>query len=611
MRRKKLIFTFIILILLGCISLVWGADRGPIRSGETKSGFQLAGPSYMDTWTFNGNTDDRVLIDAEPTSGSTCLDIHLYPPGGGPREASGRQWLDHQLQQTGLYTIVVGECYFDDAATYDITLLKLPGAISSPGDPDGGAIASGETLAPAGELSISDLDAFQFYGNAGDRVLIDAEPTSGSTCLDIYLYPPGGDPREASGRQWLDRQLQQTGLYTIVIGECYFDDAATYDITLLKLPGAISSPGDPDGGAIASGETLAPAGELSISDLDAFQFYGNAGDRVLIDAEPTSGSTCLDIYLYPPGGDPREASGRQWLDRQLQQTGLYTIVVGECYFDDAATYDITLLKLPGAISSPGDPDGGAIASGETLAPAGELSISDLDAFQFYGNAGDRVLIDAEPTSGSTCLDIYLYPPGGDPREASGRQWLDRQLQQTGLYTIVVGECYFDDVATYDISLTKIPSQLRPGLYNPYPANGAIISDLSDFLSWDPVPGATGYDVYFGENVIVPLPKIRNKIPSPSAPFPAMVPYKVYYWHVVAHTPGGIIEGPYWWFETTGSPSEPLLYWPVAPCRIVDTREGGGIIGASGQRNFRVYGSGSVLTPQGVIQKAVLRRLVSP
>ncbi|MGD8213228.1 MAG: hypothetical protein PVH37_02895 [Desulfobacterales bacterium] len=78
----------------------------------------------------------------------------------------------------------------------------------------------------------------------------------------------------------------------------------------------------------------------------------------------------------------------------------------------------------------------------------------------------------------------------------------------------------------------------------------------------------------------------------------MSPYKVYYWHVVARTSGGNIEGPYWWFETTDSPSKPLLYWPVAPCRIVDTRRGAGIIGASVLRNFRVFGSGSVLAPQG-------------
>ena len=659
MRRGKLLFTFIILILLGCFSLAWGADRGPIRSGETKSGFQLAGPSFIDTWTFNGNAGDRVLIGAEPTSGSTRVFISLYPPDSGPREAYGEQALDHQLRQTGLYTMVIEEYGRDAESTYDLTLLKIPGAISSPGDPDGGAIASGETLAPAGELSISDQDAFQFYGNADDRVLIGAEPTSGSTRVFISLYPPDSGPREAYGEQALDHQLRQTGLYTMVIEEYGRDAESTYDLTLLKIPGAISSPGDPDGGAIASGETLAPAGELSISDQDAFQFYGNADDRVLIGAEPTSGSTRVFISLYPPDSGPREAYGEQALDHQLRQTGLYTMVIEEYGRDAESTYDLTLLKIPGAISSPGDPDGGAIASGETLAPAGELSISDQDAFQFYGNADDRVLIGAEPTSGSTRVFISLYPPDSGPREAYGEQALDHQLRQTGLYTMVIEEYGRDAESTYDLtllkipgaisspgdpdggaiasgetlapagelsisdqdafqfygnaddrvligaeptsgstrvfislyppdsgpreaygeqaldhqlrqtglytmvieeygrdaesiynlSLAKIPPQLRPGLYNPFPANGAIISDLSDFFSWDPVPGATGYDVYFGENVIVPLPRIRNNISSPSTRFPAMDPDKIYYWHVVAHTSGGDIEGPYWWFET--------------------------------------------------------------
>ena len=43
----------------------------------------------------------------------------------------------------------------------------------------------------------------------------------------------------------------------------------------------------------------------------------------------------------------------------------------------------------------------------------------------------------------------------------------------------------------------------------------------------------------------------------------------------------------------------LLYTPVTPCRIVDTRKtSAGIIGASTQRNFRVYGSGGTISAQG-------------
>jgi hypothetical protein len=43
----------------------------------------------------------------------------------------------------------------------------------------------------------------------------------------------------------------------------------------------------------------------------------------------------------------------------------------------------------------------------------------------------------------------------------------------------------------------------------------------------------------------------------------------------------------------------LLYTPVAPCRIVDTRNtSAGIIGASTQRDFYVYGSGTTISAQG-------------
>ena len=47
------------------------------------------------------------------------------------------------------------------------------------------------------------------------------------------------------------------------------------------------------------------------------------------------------------------------------------------------------------------------------------------------------------------------------------------------------------------------------------------------------------------------------------------------------------------------PAGELLYTPVTPCRIIDTRNTtAGIIGASTQRNFRVFGSGGAISAQG-------------
>jgi hypothetical protein len=140
---------------------------------------------------------------------------------------------------------------------------------------------------------------------------------------------------------------------------------------------------------------------------------------------------------------------------------------------------------------------------------------------------------------------------------------DYQLQETGSYTIVLAATWAYNTAptgSYDLSLTKIPSTLPLGIYNPSPANGATVANLNQSFRWDAVAGATGYDLYFGEDVIAPLERIGANLSSPEMPFPPMERYKVYYWHVEAHLPTRTIQGPYWWFKTlAGSISGKVTY----------------------------------------------------
>lgn len=92
------------------------------------------------------------------------------------------------------------------------------------------------------------------------------------------------------------------------------------------------------------------------------------------------------------------------------------------------------------------------------------------------------------------------------------------------------------------------------------------------FSWDPVPGTTGYDLYFGGNVVEPLVKIGDNLQTPSMPFPSTVSGTTYYWHVVAHTPTGDIQGPYWWFQTTDciAPAPNPMAWATLPYQIGTT-----------------------------------------
>jgi predicted RNase H-like HicB family nuclease len=547
----------ITLAKIGCVT------SPPILPAQTLPGTLV--PSDTDMFQFAGNAGDRVVITARSAAAGLYPVIYLYPPGGGESEAYTPgslpyKRLDHQLLQSGTYTILIQDLEQDTTGDYWISLAKIPGPTTSPTDPDGGPILPAQTL--PGGLVPSDTDMFQFTGNAGDRVVITARSVAAGLYPVIYLYPPGGGESEAntpgsSLYKRLDHQLLQSGTYTILIQDLEQDTTGNYWISLAKIPGPTTSPTDPDGGTILPAQTL--PGDLNLpSDTDMFQFTGNAGERVVITARGAVAGLYPVIYLYPPDGGESEAntpgsSLYKRLDHQLLQSGTYTILIQDLEQDTTGNYWISLAKIPGPTTSPTDPDGGPILPAETR--TGNMNLpSDTDMFRFTGNVGDQVEIRAIGISGYVAPEIYLYPPGGAVFEDSATgsstdKRLIHPLAHSGTYTILIQDQGLDSTGLYTIGLVKDPSTPGPGIYNPSPPEGVGIDDFSGNMSWDPVPGATGYDVYFGENRIKPLAKIGDNISSPSLAFPDMNPLTVYYWQVVAHTPGGDILGPVWWFKT--------------------------------------------------------------
>jgi hypothetical protein len=415
---------------------------------------------------------------------------------------------------------------------------------------DRGEIQSGETRAGLQIVAPGYMDTWTFQGIAGDRVLVRAQETSGLLTPWVKLYPPGGGPVQAEDFRYVDHQLTQSGEYTIVVEDFGHNHEGTYNITFLKLPGDLSSPQDPDRGPIASGQTLASGLAIdAASDMDAFHFYGQAGDRALITAPDTSGSLTTWVKLFPPRGGPVEAEEFRHVDHRLTQSGVYTIVVEDFGGNHQGAYDITLLKLPGAVSHPDDPDGGTIVSGQTLVPGGIIGVaSDMDGFHFYGQAGDRALVTIQKTAGALTPWVKLYPPDGAPVEAESFGQVDHHLARTGLYTVVVEDFLWLHVGTYNVSFTKIPADQDPGLYHPCPPTGGSLGDCCfAMLEWEPVPGAFGYDVYFGTNVLQPLQQIADGIDSPPAALPTLQHEQLYYWQVIAHTQNRDVFGPWWWF----------------------------------------------------------------
>ena len=128
---RKILFMVLIWLFVISAQFVWGADMGELQSGQTGTGYLRSSDSYQDTWTFYGDTGDRVVISAARMSGLVSPCIYLYPPDGGPQEdgvcnANNDHTLDLQLSQTGLYTIIIKDYNMDNEGEYSVSLSKIP-----------------------------------------------------------------------------------------------------------------------------------------------------------------------------------------------------------------------------------------------------------------------------------------------------------------------------------------------------------------------------------------------------------------------------------------------------------------------------------------------------
>lgn len=114
-----------------------------------------------------------------------------------------------------------------------------------------------------------------------------------------------------------------------------------------------------------------------------------------------------------------------------------------------------------------EPTDVALSYGDALVCAIE-SAGDSDIFRFFGNIGDRVIIEAERLAGSTLFFICqeLVAPNGETlantcENDPPSQRVDIVLSQAGVHTVVVNDESDDTTGTYNISLTCLLGTCTP------------------------------------------------------------------------------------------------------------------------------------------------------
>ena len=157
-----------------------------IKSGECLPG-EIETPSSMESYTFYGEADQAVVITATKSSGTLWPEVFLYAPDGTLEISSYNTQQaridNHNLSQTGWFTIVVEDRSGSLTGPFNLCLLIMPGATSR-GQIDSGQCKDG--------IIGQNMESYTFYGETGQAVVITATKSSGTVAWEAFLYAPDG-----------------------------------------------------------------------------------------------------------------------------------------------------------------------------------------------------------------------------------------------------------------------------------------------------------------------------------------------------------------------------------------------------------------------------------
>ena len=460
--------------------------------------------------------------------------------------------------------------------------------------------------------TIGDIDKFRFSGSDGDTVVVQAtRQSSGIPC--IKLFGPDGSliaSKCGGTAAKINVTLNQTGTHSILVSEYNNDEVMDFALVLERiiLPSASATPINPCDPPLI--DEIDPVG-----DLDLFFFQGSDGDTVVVQAtRQSSGIPCIELF-GPDGSLIASKCGgtAAKINVTLNQTGTHSILVSEYNNDEVIDYALVLERIippcPSAIPiNPSDPP-----LIDEIDPVG-----DLDLFFFQGSDGDTVVVQAtRQSSGIPCIELF-GPDGSRIASKCGgtAAKINVTLNQTGTHSILVSEYNNDEVIDYALVLERIIP----------PCPSAIPINPSDPPLIDEIDPVGDLDLFFfqgsdGDTVVVQATRQSSGIPCIElfGPDGSRITSKcggtAAQINVTLNQTGthSILVSEYNNDEvidyalvyecigicpSTADCPNTFVYTPVTPCRIADTRKGGGIIGVSTKRNFRVFGSGSEISAQG-------------
>jgi len=391
---------------------------GPALSYGQKLSANFSG-SLLQTYTFSGESGDFILVRMTILSSTEYGRFSLYDSLGAELKASD-YWTNMivygPLAGDKIYTLV---CYVTSGAVsnYILKMEKL-----NPGT--GPAIKYGQII--WGSLSLGDLRAYTFSGNAGEVAVFGMSNKTGTARGGLRLFDPQGTElpdmdTDSSSMSFTSGPLPSTGTYTLLV---YYSGTGFGEFKLtLRRPG--------EGFSIAYGETV--SGTFKTGGTEEFDFSGKAGDVAVVSKSFKYIPGSLDVQMKDPQGNTlpdKDDDNAIFTSGPLPSTGIYKLILKATA--GSGVYALTLER-----GNPGT--GQTIGFGKTVTKF--LDIGDMDSYIFSGTSGGSIKIDMLRAGGWLPLWIKLYRPNGtELKEAKGDWDLELKadsLPDTGLYTLII------------------------------------------------------------------------------------------------------------------------------------------------------------------------------
>jgi hypothetical protein len=319
-----------------------------------------------------------------------------------------------------------------------------------------GRLQSGDERLDSDEF----YDTYDFYGNAGDQVVIDLTSSEFDPFL-ILLSPSGNDTQNddyegSASQSRIEHSLDESGEWTVVVTTYKAGETGSYEVKISSsgfgATSAAQTGGRTERGSLASGDAELTSGEY----YDTYYVSGRAGEYIVIDLR----SSQFDPYLIlrAPSdeqfeNDDHEGDAtRSQVAMELPEDGQYQVIVTSYKPGEAGSYTVSIDK-GGAVSAAGPRvERGTLSAGDEELSSGEYA----DGYNFDGRPGQHVRLDVSSDDFDTY--IMLVPPSEDQTENDdaeglpGHSVIETDLTEAGNYLVVVTSYKVGETGSYELMM---------------------------------------------------------------------------------------------------------------------------------------------------------------